>query len=303
MMLGGGGDRWKVSSPAPSSRRSSRSSSRRGPREAGWPLVRLPERPAIVPAGAKVEDLSTRTLRLERWPCGLFGPAEGREEQLRRFLEVGYGAVDRLTVEADAGDGAPSADQALLDPPPAVAEVRKSRPAARAHSFGARFRDDEPDPFAAHDSGESEPEDDALALFETSALADAPLEVAPPLSSRSQRFERPRTVSLAARPRETRPLATVWVRFETMGAFAAAYEALVGAHLETPYGDDVPVLATYDASGHYTERRQSQRAAARKRVVRRHRIEERRFRDKPRTPPKAVRPFGVPRGVRFESAR
>merc|ERR1712147_68702 len=47
--------------------------SREPTREAGWPSVLPPPRPAILPASARVPDYCTRTLRLERWPFGFFG--------------------------------------------------------------------------------------------------------------------------------------------------------------------------------------------------------------------------------------
>lgn len=133
------GERW---TPLETSRTASRG-------ESGWPSVVLPSRPSILPASARGAESSTRTLRLEQWPCGLFGGSELCDVQLRRFLKRHYGVVSDLVIEFDdgtvGGDGAPSessrAASVTDSSAPTSSHMLSSRPSSDGFSaFGAGSR-------------------------------------------------------------------------------------------------------------------------------------------------------------------
>ena len=78
------------------------------------------------------------------------------------------------------------------------------------------------------------------------------------------------------------------MRFAAFPAFIKAYEELVGGTLRTPFGFEVKVCATYDASDYFGARREKARRMAETRSRRKQLREERVAARKPKTPPKAA---------------
>ena len=317
--------------------------SREPTREAGWPSVLPPPRPAILPASARVPDYCTRTLRLERWPFGFFGHHDAYA-QIRRFLATTYGAVTDVVLEHADGaleqqgsgdddayslpsvgptDSSPPTSSHVSSRPPSRSGL-DSRPGSRG---GLDSRGDVPAPSGSaastrapgsagddyelqhfsslliHPSEPSRPGtseyddddgDDALALFETSALRDRGDDGSPRSRGKPAPGAAPPPAQFPARERDPEPFGRVWVRFATQHAFQTAYEQLVGGRLRAPFGCELAVDATYDASGYYGARREKARRMAAARQWRKQKREERAAARRPRTPPKAARRAASP---------